>query len=112
MRRIEFRNMTGMEAEVEWHLNEDQLVDNPFFISSNTKLKFLVPPNNQHPIKMSFGTGVWSPAEIKKLVSFLDELEIKSASKKIKLKEPAEIAEFLLANRQGQRSKIKITISE
>ena len=111
VRRIDIKNNTADSAEVIWTLNEDSLMNNPFLISNSKELKFtLHPPNNS--IKMSFGTGSWTPSEVQKLIRHLISLEIISSTQRIKIDSLPLLKEFLLARRKGiGGARIEIVVS-
>ena len=112
VRRIDMKNDTADSAQVIWTLNEDSLMNNPFLLSNSKELKFvLYPPKNE--IKMSFGTGSWTPTDVQKLVGNLISLEIISSSQRIKIDSLPLLKEFLLARRKGiGGARIEIVVSK
>lgn len=105
------KNNTADSAEVIWTLNEDSLMNNPFLISNSKELKFVLHPSHRE-IKMSFGSGNWSPREVQKLTGYLKSLEINFRNQKIKIDSLPLLKEFLLARRKGVGgAKIEIVVS-
>ena len=112
VRRIDIKNSTADSAQFIWTLNEDSLMNNPFLISNSKELKFtLYPPKNE--IKMSFGSGSWTPKEVQKLMGYLTSFEIISPSQRIKIDSLPLLKEFLLARRKGVGgARIEIVVSQ
>ena len=112
-RHIEMKNKSNDTAEFVWKVREDSIGHNPFVISNNKELKFLIPPHKNSKIKMSFGMGVWSPEEVEKLIIGIESFEIISARHKIRIDSLPLLKEYLLARRKGVGgSKIEIVINE
>lgn len=62
---------------------------------------------------MSFGMGIWSPAEVESIISKLESLEIKTPQQKIRIDSLPLLKQFLLARRKGAGgSKIEIIINK
>jgi hypothetical protein len=101
LRRIDMKNESADTAQVIWTLNDDSLSNNPFLLSNSKELRFLLYASKRQEIKMSFGQGNWSPAEVDKLVGHLVSLEIISATQRIKIDSLPLLRDFLLARRKG-----------
>ena len=115
VRRIDMKNETGDSAEIVWTLkeNEDPREWNSFMISNSNELKFSLNPQKNNEVKMSFGTGSWTPTEVEKLVAQLESLEIVSSSGRIKIDSLPLLKEFLLARRKGVGgARIEIVVSK
>src|SRR5829696_350130 len=101
VRRIDMKNESADTAEIIWTLNEDSLMNNPFLLTNSKELKFSLTTSKTKEIKMSFGSGGWSPKEVEKLVGHLVSLEIISATQRIKIDSLPLLRDFLLARRKG-----------
>ncbi|HUC80619.1 MAG TPA: hypothetical protein VMR70_06860 [Flavisolibacter sp.] len=101
VRRIDMKNTGNDTVAFTWTLNEDSLSNNPFLLSNSKELTFLLYPPRRNEIKMSFGAGNWSPAQVEKLVNHLVSLEIKSATQYMKIDSLPLLKTFLLARRKG-----------
>ena len=101
VRRIDMKNESGDSARVIWTLNDDSLMNNPFLLSNSKELTFTLYPPKNNAIKMSFGTGNWSPREVQKLTGYLKSLEIITSSQRIKIDSLPLLKEYLLARRKG-----------
>lgn len=110
-RRIEMKNSSTDTAHIIWRVKKDSIGFSAFNLSNNRELKFMLPPNRNSEIKMSFGIGVWSPEEVEKLIRRLESLEIKTARQNFKIDSMPQLRNYLLSRRKGS-SKIKILIEE
>lgn len=102
MRRINFRNASDKEAEISWKIKEDSIRNSPFYISNSDEETYTLKPQKPYnEIKMSFGIGTWTPADVKKVVDDLEWIKIKSASGTIQLSSQEDLLQFLTARRRG-----------
>lgn len=113
VRRIDMVNKTTDTVRFIWTLNEDSLLNNPFFLSHSKELSFTLVPAKNKTVKMSFGSGGWSLPEVQKLSGFLESLRIISAKQNLKLDSLPVLQEFLLARRKGiGGGRIEIAVTE
>lgn len=110
-RRIEMKNSSTDTVHVIWRVKKDSIGFNAFNLSNNRELKFMLPPHRNSEIKMSFGTGVWSPEEVEKLIHRLESFEIRTARQNLKIDSLSQLRSYLLARRKGS-SKIQIVIGQ
>lgn len=112
-RRIEMKNNTNDTAEVTWKSIEDSIGFNPFVLNNKKELTFVLPPRKNSEVKLSFGTGTWSPEEVQKAIHLLEYFQIKSANGTLRIDSLPQLKDYLLSRRQGiGKSKIVIVIDE
>ncbi|HEX2536325.1 MAG TPA: hypothetical protein VHK69_21435 [Chitinophagaceae bacterium] len=111
-RRISIRNVSGADACITWKIKEDSVNASPFFISLSDSTTLTLrsrPPH--HLMKMSFGTGSWTPSYLQAVSNDLDLLEIRYRAGLIRLEHPDSIAAFLLPRRRSiDKSQIRIVL--
>lgn len=112
-RHIEMKNRSSDTAEVVWKSQEDSIGFNPFVLSNTKTLRFVIPPHAHSSVKLSFGTGTWSPQEVEKAIHFLEYLQISTPRKSLKIESLPALKTYLLQRRKGiGKSKIEIVIEE
>ena len=110
VRLIEMKNNGNDTASFVWTAIEDSIGYNPFVISNSKELRLNVPPKKE--IKMSFGIGSWSPAQVQQLIKRLKSFEIISSTQNIRIDSLPMLKDFLLARRKGVGgSVIQISVS-
>jgi hypothetical protein len=111
VRRIRMENKSGEEALISWVIKEDSINQSKLFFSNSKTVHFTLKekaPYNK--IKMSFGVGSWTPAELSDFVDDLETLEIKWKGGTIKL-DTTSIYDYLVIRRRGlDNSQIKIQL--
>lgn len=114
MRRINMKNTTGEQAEISWFIKEDSISSSPFFISSSREVNFKMQPAPESKrIKMSFGMGKWTRAEVTNLVDDLDSVVLKWNENIAVLATQEQMEAYLMARRRGlDKSKIHIILKE
>src|SRR5215213_4426663 len=86
MRRISMENQTDEEAVISWVIKKDSINQSKLFFSNSDTVRFpLQAKAPYNKIKMSFGTGTWTPAVLSDFVDDLETLEIKWRGGLIKL---------------------------
>ena len=107
------KNNAADTVQITWMASEDSIGFNPFVLNNSRELKFTLPPGGHNKIKMSFGSGNWSPAYVQHLMKYLVSLQVQSPKHQKVLSSPKEISEFLLAHRRGLGGKrIELTVDE
>lgn len=101
VRRINMKNETGDTVRFIWTLKEDSALFNPWMLYNSRELAFTILPSKAKKVKLSFGEGRWSPTDVQKITSYLESLEIISATQRIKIDSLPLLNEFLLARRKG-----------
>jgi len=109
-RRIEMKNYTNDTAEVVWKAKTDSIGFNPFNISNSKELRFVIPPHRNSAVRLSFGIGKWSPAEVEKIIHRLEYFQLTLPSQKLRIDSLAELRDYLLARRKSGSSIIEIAI--
>lgn len=111
-RRINLINKTNGDVEMEWVIDEDSLLQSKLYISNSDTVKFSLPNKKPHnKIKMSFGSGTWTPKEVKNFTDDLHSFYLKWDTSFIKLDSSQQIMKFLLARRRGMdNSQINIIL--
>ena len=114
LRRINMKNRSGGEAMIIWTIKTDSINSSPFFLSSDTEVKFeLKAEKPQNEIYMSFGVGTWTPTVLNKLVDDLESLVIRWNHHELKIESEDGIKNFLMPRRKGLgKRKIEITIRD
>ena len=111
VRRIRMENKSGEEALITWVIKADSINKSKLFFSNSDVVRF--PLQSKKPynkIKMSFGTGTWTPAVLSDFVDDLETLEIKWKGGAIKL-DSTEIYDYLVIRRRSiDNSQIKIEL--
>ena len=111
VRRIRMENKSGEEALITWIIKADSINKSKLFFSNSDIVRF--PLQSKKPynkIKMSFGTGTWTPAVLSDFVDDLETLEIKWKGGAIKL-DSTEIYDYLVIRRRSiDNSQIKIEL--
>lgn len=109
-RRIEMKNYSNDTAEVVWKAKTDSIGFNPFNISNSKELRFIIPPHRNSAVKLSFGVGKWTPAEVEKVIHRLEYFQLTLPSQKLRIDSLAELRDYLLARRRSGSSVIEIAI--
>ena len=114
MRRINMKNQTSGEAEITWYIKEDSIFSSPLYISNSQEVSFQIPPvEEDKKIRMSFGSGSWSPAVLTNFVDDLDSMVVKWNNQTAVLNTTESMYHFLLARRRGlDKSKIHIRLKD
>jgi hypothetical protein len=114
MRRINMKNNTSEKAEITWFIKEDSISSSPFFISSSREVNFkMQPAPGSKRIKMSFGMGKWTQAQVTDLVDDLDSVVLKWKENVAVLASQEQMETYLMSRRRGlDKSKIHITFTE
>jgi hypothetical protein len=111
VRRIRMENKSGEDAMISWVIKKDSINQSKLFFSNSETVRFTLqqkPPYNK--IKMSFGSGTWTPAVLTNFVDDLETMEIKWKGGTIKL-DTTEIFDYLVIRRRGMdNSQIKIQL--
>ena len=111
VRRIRMENKSGEDAMISWVIKKDSINQSKLFFSNSDTVRFTLQqkaPYNK--IKMSFGSGTWTPAVLTNFVDDLETMEIKWKGGTIKL-DTTEIFEYLVIRRRGMdNSQIKIQL--
>jgi hypothetical protein len=111
VRRIRMENKSGEDAMISWVIKEDSINQSKLFFSNSKTVNFTLQPKAPYnKIKMSFGSGTWTPAVLTNFVDDLETIEIKWKGGTIKL-DSTEIFEYLVIRRRGMdNSQIKIQL--
>ena len=111
VRRIRMENRSGEEAVIKWVIKKDSLTKSKLFFSNADTVRF--PLQTRAPynkIKMSFGSGSWTPTILSDFVDDLETLEINWKGGLIKL-DSSKIYDYLIIRRKGMdNSQIKIEL--
>ena len=111
VRRIRMENQTDEDALITWVIKADSINQSKLFFSNSDTVRF--PLQQRAPynrIKMSFGTGTWTPAVLTDFVDDLETLEIKWKGGTIKL-DSTQIFDFLVIRRRSMdNSQIRIEL--
>lgn len=105
-------NKSGGEAEITWILKEDSLAKSRLFISNSDTVRYTLHNKTPHnKLKMSFGVGSWTPAELLNFADDLMSFQIKWDSGFIKIDSTTQIVDFLRLRRRGMdNSQISIVV--
>jgi len=111
VRRIRMENKSGEDAMISWVIKKDSINQSKLFFSNSDTVRFTLQqkaPYNK--IKMSFGSGAWTPAVLTNFVDDLETMEIKWKGGTIKL-DSTQIFDYLVIRRRGMdNSQIKIQL--
>ena len=109
MRRIRMENHSSEDAVITWVIKEDSINQSKLFYSNSKTVSFTLQQKKPYnKVKMSVGTGTWTPAVLTNFVDDLETLEIKWKGGNIKL-DSTQIFEYLVIRRRGMdNSQIKI----
>ena len=112
MRRIRMENNSSDDALITWVIKEDSVNKSKLNLSSSKTVSFTLQPKKPYnKIKMSVGTGTWTPAVLTDFVDDLETLEIKCKTVTIKL-DSTKIFDYLVIRRRGMdNSQIRIQIN-
>ena len=112
MRRIRMENNSSEDALITWVIKEDSVNKSKLNLSSSKTVSFTLQPKKPYnKIKMSVGTGTWTPAVLTDFVDDLETLEIKCKTGTIKL-DSTKIFDYLVIRRRGMdNSQIRIQIN-
>lgn len=111
VRRIRMENRSGEDALITWVIKKDSINQSKLFFSNADTVRFpLQQKSPYNKIKMSLGTGSWTPAVLSNFVDDLETLEIKWKGGTIKL-DSTEIFNYLVIRRRSiDNSQIKIEL--
>ena len=111
VRHIRMENKSGEDAMISWVIKKDSINQSKLFFSNSDTVRFTLQqkaPYNK--IKMSFGSGAWTPAVLTNFVDDLETMEIKWKGGTIKL-DSTQIFDYLVIRRRGMdNSQIKIQL--
>jgi hypothetical protein len=110
-RRIHMENYSGEQAIITWTIKEDSINKSKLYMSNSKTVSFnLQDKKPYNRVKMSVGTGTWTPAVLTNFIDDLETLEIKWKGETIKL-DSTEIFDYLVIRRRGiDNSQIKIEL--
>ena len=112
VRRIRMENQTDEDALITWVIKADSINQSKLFFSNSDTVRF--PLQQRAPynrVKMSFGTGTWTPAVLSDFVDDLETLEIKWKGGTIKL-DSTQIFDYLVIRRRSMdNSQIRIELT-
>ena len=110
-RRIRMENKSGEDAMISWVIKKDSINQSKLFFSNSDTVRFALQPKAPYnKIKMSFGSGTWTPAVLTNFVDDLETMEIKWKGGTIKL-DTTQIFDYLVIRRRGMdNSQIKIQL--
>lgn len=113
VRRIRMENNSSDEALITWVIKEDSINKSSLFLSNSKTVSFTLQQRKPYnKIKMSVGSGTWSPAVLTNFIDDLETLEIKWKRGTIKL-DSTQIFDYLVIRRRGiDNSQIKIQIND
>ncbi len=111
LRRIRMENYSDEEAVITWTLKEDSINQSKLYMYNSKTVSFnLQEKKPYNKVKMSVGTGTWTPTVLTNFIDDLETLEIKWKGGNIKL-DTTEIYEYLVIRRRGMdNSQIKIQL--
>ena len=111
VRRIRMENKSGEDAMISWVIKKDSINQSKLFFSNSDTVRFTLQQNAPYnKIKMSFGSGTWTPAVLTNFVDDLETMEIKWKCGTIKL-DTTQIFDYLVIRRRGiDNSQIKIQL--
>lgn len=113
MRRIRMENNSSEDALITWVIKSDSINQSKLYLSNSKTVSFTLQPKKPYnKIKMSVGTGAWTPAVLTDFVDDLETLEIKCKTGTIKL-DSTKIFDYLVIRRRGMdNSQIRIQIND
>jgi hypothetical protein len=104
-------NRSGEDATITWVIKADSINQSKLFFSNADTVRFpLQQKSPYNRIKMSFGTGTWTPAVLSDFVDDLETLEIKWKGGTIKLDSTAIFDYLVIRRRSIDNSQIRIEI--
>lgn len=111
VRRIRMENRSGEDAWLTWVIKADSINKSKLFFSNSDTVRFQLQPKAPYnKIKMSMGTGTWTPTILTDFVDDLETLEIKWKGEVIKL-DSTNIYDYLVIRRRSiDNSQIKILL--
>ena len=111
--RIRMENHSDEDAVITWKIKEDSINQSKLYMYNSKTVTFnLQPKKPYNKIKLSAGTGTWTPKTLTNFVDDLETLEIQWKGGTIKL-DSTEIYEYLVIRRRGMdNSQIKIQIKD
>ena len=111
VRRIRMENKSGEDAMISWVIKKDSINQSKLFFSNSDTVRFALQPKAPYnKIKMSFGSGTWTPAVLTNFVDDRETMEIKWKGGTIKL-DTTQIFDYLVIRRRGMdNSQIKIQL--
>ena len=113
MRRIRMENYSSEDASITWVIKEDSINKSKLYLSNSKTVNFTLQQKKPYNmVKMSMGTGTWTPAVLTDFVDDLETLEIKWKGGMIKL-DTTQIFDYLVIRRRSiDNSQIKIEIKD
>ena len=113
MRRIRMENYSSEDASITWVIKEDSINKSKLYLSNSKTVSFTLQQKKPYNmVKMSMGTGTWTPAVLTDFVDDLETLEIKWKGGTIKL-DTTQIFDYLVIRRRSiDNSQIKIEIKD
>ena len=113
MRRIRMENYSSEDASITWIIKEDSINKSKLYLSNSKTVNFTLQQKKPYNIvKLSVGTGTWTPAVLTDFVDDLETLEIKWKGGTIKL-DSTQIYDYLVIRRRSiDNSQIKIEIKD
>lgn len=113
LRRIRMENFSGEDAVITWKIKEDSINQSKLYMYNSKTVSFTLQPRRPYnKIKLSTGTGTWTPKTLGNFVDDLETLEINWKGGTIKL-DSTEIYDYLVIRRRGiDNSQIKIQIKD
>ena len=104
-------NYSADEAVITWTIKEDSINKSKLYMSNSKTVSFnLQQTKPYNKVKLSVGTGTWTPAVLTDFIDDLETLEIKWAGGNIKL-DSTQIFDYLVIRRTGiDNSQIKIQL--
>lgn len=111
LRRIRMENYSGEEAVITWKIKEDSINQSKLYMYNSKTVAFTLQPEKPYnKIKLSTGTGTWTPKTLTNFIDDLETLEIKWKGGNIKL-DSTQIFDYLVIRRRGiDNSQIKIVL--
>ena len=111
LRRIRMENYSDDDAVITWTIKEDSINQSKLYMYNSKSVSFTLQPKKPYnKIKLSAGTGTWTPKTLSNFIDDLETLEIKWKDGTIKL-DSTEIYDYLVIRRRGMdNSQIKIQI--
>jgi hypothetical protein len=111
MRRINMENKSADTAEFVWVLKKDSVLQSKLFLSNSDTVRFLLQNHSNNKVKLSLGSGSWTPKTLQNFADDLESLQIKWANGFIKLDSLSQIIDFLSVRRKGMdNSQVKILV--
>lgn len=113
MRRIRMENYSSEDASITWVIKEDSINKSKLYLSNSKTVNFTLQQKKPYNmVKLSLGTGTWTPAVLTDFVDDLETLEIKWKGGTIKL-DTTQIFDYLVIRRRSiDNSQIKIEIKD